>query len=96
MKNLVEKKFNRVKDLIGQRFSKLQVIKRVENKNSRMAYWLCKCDCGNETIVRGGHLTTGKIKSCGCLQKQVAGKYEHKKLINSIVELYKMDGIDEE
>lgn len=73
---------NNLKDLTGQRFEKLQVIKRVENKKSRMAYWLCKCDCGNTKIVRGGHLTTGKIKSCGCLQKQVAGKFEHKKLIN--------------
>ena len=32
--------------------------------------WKCKCDCGKETIVRGGDLQSGKVKSCGCLQQE--------------------------
>lgn len=28
--------------------------------------WRCKCDCGNEKIVYGGHLENGHTKSCGC------------------------------
>lgn len=28
--------------------------------------WRCKCDCGNEKIVYGGHLESGHTKSCGC------------------------------
>ena len=43
--------------------------------------WKCKCDCGNEKIVFGGHLEDGHTKSCGCfrpprtnLENQVFGK----------------------
>lgn len=30
--------------------------------------WHCKCDCGNDFIAMGSHLTTGHIVSCGCGQ----------------------------
>lgn len=58
------------KDLTGQRFGKLTVVKRVENKivsnSNQYAQWLCKCDCGNEIVATGVYLRTGNIKSCGC------------------------------
>lgn len=28
--------------------------------------WRCKCECGNEKIIYGGHLESGHTKSCGC------------------------------
>ena len=28
--------------------------------------WLCKCECGNLTIVRGCNLKSGASQSCGC------------------------------
>ena len=47
------------------------VIKRAPNKpNDSHAYWLCKCDCGNEIIYQGSVLTKGKAKSCGCMKKK--------------------------
>jgi len=59
------------KDLTGQRFNKLTVIKRVENYLSasgrKESRWLCRCDCGRETMVTTGHLKDGTTKSCGCL-----------------------------
>ena len=36
-----------VKDLIGQRFGKLTVLKRDTDKKSKSAYWICQCDCGS-------------------------------------------------
>ena len=36
--------------------------------------WLCKCECGNEKILRGTELRTGKINSCGCLHKEICKK----------------------
>ena len=34
--------------------------------------WLCKCDCGENTIVPAAKLTNGKTKSCGCLKKETS------------------------
>lgn len=52
-------------DLTGKRFGKLVVVSRAENIGREVA-WNCKCDCGNETIVRGNCLRRGSTKSCGC------------------------------
>lgn len=31
--------------------------------------WKCVCDCGKISFVNSGSLTSGRIKSCGCLRK---------------------------
>lgn len=59
-----------LKDLTGQTFERLTVLKRAENTNAGRARWHCKCDCGNETISRGGDLRSGGSTSCGCLTKE--------------------------
>lgn len=53
-------------DLTNERFGRLLVIKYAYTKGNR-AYWECKCDCGNSTIVSGKLLRGGQTKSCGCL-----------------------------
>lgn len=53
-------------DITGQRFGRLVVKMRTANDKHRTACWLCVCDCGNETIVRGNSLRRGLTKSCGC------------------------------
>ena len=64
-----------LKDITNQRFGNLTVIKRVEdyiNSNGRRAVcWLCKCDCGNEKIIRGISLRSGLVSSCGCLRRKM-------------------------
>ena len=55
------------KDLTGQRFNRLLVIKRVENDWQGNARFLCKCDCGKEVEVLGYCLRNNNTKSCGCL-----------------------------
>lgn len=62
------------KDLSKFKFNKLTPITIVEkphNKKSkqRSAWWLCRCDCGNEKIVRSTELLRGDTKSCGCGRK---------------------------
>ena len=57
------------RDLTGQRFGKLVVLQRTENPQKQTHstdYWLCRCDCGNETVVLGSNLTRGHTTSCGC------------------------------
>ncbi len=38
-----------------------------KGKNNSV-YLLCLCHCGNLKIVRGDHLRSGRIKSCGCFR----------------------------
>lgn len=56
-------------NLTGQRFGRLTVIARGENTKSGKATWVCVCDCGKkkEKPVTAYDLTTGKVRSCGCL-----------------------------
>ena len=56
--------------LIGQRFGRLTVIKRTDNKtkNNKCYYWLCQCDCGNLKEVPSEYLYSGHTQSCGCLK----------------------------
>jgi len=37
-------------NLAGERYGKLTVLRPAENISGRTA-WLCRCDCGKETIV---------------------------------------------
>lgn len=62
--------------LVGQKFGRLTVIEFVYVKNG-YTYWLCKCECDNEKIISGVHLTSKRIKSCGCLVKNNTGKIKH-------------------
>ena len=59
------------KDMAGQRFGQLVVLEQAEGRaTNRSAYWLCQCDCGNKTVVRGNSLRRGDTKSCGCLGEE--------------------------
>ena len=58
-------------DLTGQRFDRLSVLERVENR-FRQAHWRCICDCGKELIVNGIKLRSGHTRSCGCLRSEIA------------------------
>lgn len=69
------------KDLTGQRFGKL-VAKYVDEKRSGngKVFWICACDCGNETSVQSISLTrkTNGVKSCGCLRNSQESKAKAK------------------
>lgn len=66
-------------DITKQKFGMLTPIRRLteeekkeQNINVKDTYWLCKCDCGNETVVPLGKLKNGGKKSCGCLKTNKA------------------------
>lgn len=67
----------KVRDLTGERFGRLTVIKR-SNNPGRVA-WTCKCDCGNEVEVLSGNLTMGYTTSCGCYgaERRIASRKIH-------------------
>ena len=61
-------------DLTGQRFGRLVVISYNEevSKQKKHSFWNCKCDCGNECVVRGCYLKSGHTTSCGCYNRDKA------------------------
>lgn len=65
------------RDLTGQRFGRLLVL-RENGQNSRKQYkWLCLCDCGKETTKQSWDLVSKKTTSCGCLWEEMSVKGEH-------------------
>lgn len=57
-------------DLTGQRFGRLTVLGRAENKGLA-TMWECLCDCGNLKFIASSSLRNGITKSCGCLQREM-------------------------
>ena len=62
---------SRIIDLTGQRFGRLTVVGKAPSTNGcTNARWICRCDCGKETIVRSTSLRQGESKSCGCYRSE--------------------------
>lgn len=57
-------------DITGKKYSRLTVISRTENKVGGVA-WLCKCECGKESVATTKNLNSGHTKSCGCYNNDV-------------------------
>lgn len=57
-------------DLAGMKFGRLSVKERAGFNGKTL--WHCICDCGEERIVRGTHLRSGKQISCGCSRTETA------------------------
>jgi hypothetical protein len=55
------------KDITGQTFNQLTAIEPAGKTVDGKALWLCKCSCGQMTIVQGRYLRSGHTRSCGCL-----------------------------
>lgn len=73
----------RFKDISGQTFGRLTALninKEITTLHEHGTYWDCICECGSKVTVYLGNLTSGKQKSCGCLQSE----NRHKKKINMI------------
>lgn len=83
-------------DLTGQRFGRLIVLQRAENKihpsGQAATSWFCICNCGNTTIATSSDLKKGNVKSCGCLQDEINSlthkKYNKYKLFDGYVEMF--------
>jgi len=83
-------------NLIGQRFGKLVVLEKTEQRKNNSPVWKCQCDCGNHTYVDGHSLRKGNTQSCGCLKskgefkvlqilQQLNIKYEYQKKFDDCI-----------
>ena len=68
------KHISKLIDLTGQKFGRLTVLDFYGSDKRRESIWRCRCECGNITNVLSSNLRKGYTKSCGCLQKEKAGK----------------------
>lgn len=61
----------RFNDLTGRSFGRLVVLSREENDVNGKTRWRCSCSCGEQKVIRGRDMLSGKIKSCGCLNMEL-------------------------
>lgn len=59
-----------MKNILGQKFGRLEVIASADSNSCGQARWSCRCECGGECVVVGGKLRSGHTQSCGCLQSE--------------------------
>jgi len=66
-------------NLTGHKYGNLTVLEetRPVGKSRR---WVCRCDCGNITIVYMTSLRSGNTKSCGCIKSENISKANVKDL----------------
>lgn len=57
------------RDITGQAFGRLTAIHPAPPLNGA-SRWLFKCECGTEKVVRTYSVTSGVIRSCGCLHNE--------------------------
>lgn len=88
------------KNLIGNKFNRLTVIQEHGRDKNQNILWLCKCDCGKNTIVKSRYLTIGHTKSCGCYKQNVLEqgrklliKHGHRKVKNTTATYISWEGM---
>lgn len=74
-------------DLTGERFGRLIVLKRSEDKilpcGKSVVRWICLCDCGKNCIVNSKELRSGITNSCGCYGAEQRRKAHFKSYVPS-------------
>lgn len=61
--------------VVGKKFGKLTILPEFEirlSDRTNSFYYLCQCDCGNKKFIRLTDFKTGRTKSCGCIQREIA------------------------
>ena len=61
-------------NLLGKRFGRLLVLRRLEEREMENIVWLCRCDCGGLHLARSSRLQAGIVKSCGCFARQLSSE----------------------
>lgn len=81
-------------EMLGRRFGRLTVVAR-DGTRGHNVYWRCFCDCGNEKIVCGTNLSSGRTLSCGCLLKDTITNKAQEKfavLVGQVINGWKILG----
>lgn len=82
--------------MLGNKYGRLTVIRYYGKNKNGNSLWICECDCGNITNpIVNSSLTSGRTKSCGCLEKENLNKiheelkkYNKYEYVGDIVKVY--------
>lgn len=55
---------------VGHRFERLVV--EAEDRSGSRLLWRCRCDCGTVKLAAFHDLNSGRVRSCGCLQRELS------------------------
>lgn len=61
-------------NLLGLRFGRLIVVKRLGADEHKRVQWLCRCDCGQVVVLPTRALRNQGVVSCGCHRELKAYK----------------------
>lgn len=54
----------------GQRFGRLTLVEKAQERRYNETWWVCRCDCGQAITARQLFLKRGNTRSCGCIRKE--------------------------
>ncbi len=60
-----------VKIEVGRKYHHLRVLEQTSSNSSGDKRWECLCDCGNTAVVTSSNLHLERVKSCGCMAKEL-------------------------
>ncbi len=81
-----------MKNITGQKFNRLTAIEFVNKDKFNHPHWSFKCDCGNIKVINLYSVTSGKTKSCGCLDKEKHTSHPNRKHMVTVVKEFTVFG----
>ncbi len=85
----------RLDDLTGMRFGSLEVVK-IKERNGKQTKWLCRCDCGKDTVKTSNYLKTSPCPSCGCVGAERKRKSSFRNFTGEKIGKLTVVGLDRE
>ncbi len=68
-------------DITNQKFGKLTAVSFAKKTASGRTFWLCRCDCGTEVVIRTDNLRSRHTTSCGkCRSRKEPNKKRRDRL----------------
>lgn len=66
---------------VGDKFNRLLVV-RSGPHDPKNKWWVCLCECGQETKVQQAALAAGIKKSCGCLRRELIAGFGERNVVH--------------
>ena len=85
----------KAQNLIGNKYGKLTVLSKTDERKHGYVVYECLCDCGNHHKVTSYALKSGNIKSCGCSKKETLSIKAESQMIGKKFGLLTVIGKDE-